>query len=130
MIILTIKTDVPEAEIGIFDDTAKIDYLSYAAHRTLAETLHGKIEQLLSKKGLDWQGIEGIVCFEGPGSFTGLRIGLTLANTLAYSLRVPIVGSRSANWLTIGLDKLLAGQDQKTILPHYGSPPHITKQKK
>jgi tRNA threonylcarbamoyladenosine biosynthesis protein TsaB len=39
--------------------------------------------------------IEGVVCFKGPGSFTGLRIGLTVGNALAYAQNIPVVASKS-----------------------------------
>jgi len=130
MLILTLKTDNPDAELGLFEDKTRLQYVSFLAHRTLAENLPKKIEQLLNQQNLNWQSIQGIVCYLGPGSFTGLRIGLSLANACAYSLKVPIVGSETTKWREIGIDRLLKGDDQKQVLPHYGSEPHITKQKK
>ncbi len=49
------------------------------------------------------EGIEGIVCYEGPGSFTGLRIGLSFGNALAYTRGIPIVGARDSSWIEKGL---------------------------
>lgn len=130
MIILTIRSDKPEAEIGLFDDDRKIAYEKWRAHRELAETIHKKIEALLKSQKLDWRGIEGIVCFRGPGSFTGLRIGLTVANALAFSLEIPIVASDGDEWQKIGIEKLLTGENDKIALPQYGAPVHITQQRK
>jgi len=50
-----------------------------------------KIETLLQTRGKSWADIQGLVCFQGPGSFTGLRIGLTVANALSYSYNLPVV---------------------------------------
>ncbi|MGZ6004602.1 MAG: tRNA (adenosine(37)-N6)-threonylcarbamoyltransferase complex dimerization subunit type 1 TsaB [Candidatus Saccharimonadales bacterium] len=130
MLILTIRTDKPEAEIGIFQDGAKLGYKSWPAHRHLAETIHLEIKKLLAGHGKDWPDIEGIVCFEGPGSFTGLRIGLAVANSLAYGLQVPIVGSRGDDWLADGIDELKQGQNQLIIKPRYGAEAHITQARK
>src|SRR5688500_13935494 len=108
MIILTIRTDKEEAELGLYDDSKELAYVCWPAHRQLAETIHKKLEQLLNpdKKLLDLSSnfngagkftrknfdknfggssyslsdIGGIVAYKGPGSFTGLRVGLSTAN--------------------------------------------------
>jgi tRNA threonylcarbamoyladenosine biosynthesis protein TsaB len=130
MIFLTIRTDKPEAEIGLFEGHNKLEYEVWQAHRQLAETIHLKIRDLLSKHGLKLNNLGGIVCFEGPGSFTGLRIGLAVGNALAFALSVPIAATGGDNWIEIGLKKLLDGQSDQIALPKYGSPVHITEPKK
>lgn len=129
MIVLTLRTDKPEAEIGLYNDQAQLGYEVWQAHRALAETIHVKIREMLQNQGKALQDIEGIVVYKGPGSFTGLRIGLTVANTLAYSLQVPIVGQTDA-WIEDGIDRLLAGESDDVALPEYGAPVHITAPKK
>ena len=130
MIILTIRTDKPEAEIGLLDNNRSQAQVSWAAHRELAETIHQKIEGLLSSRHKTWQNIEGLICYKGPGSFTGLRIGLSVSNTLAYGLSLPIVGTTGPGWQKDGVDALLLGQNEQIVLPEYGSPVHITIAKK
>lgn len=129
MIILTIRTDKPEAEIGLYSDRVQIAYEVWLAHRALAETIHTKINVLLQSQQKTLESIDGIVVYKGPGSFTGLRIGLTVANTLAYSLQVPIVANTDA-WIEDGIDRLLAGENEIVALPEYGAPVHITQPKK
>jgi tRNA threonylcarbamoyladenosine biosynthesis protein TsaB len=130
MIILTIRTDKPEAEIGLFDDQKQLAYETWQAHRQLAETLHRKIAKNLQSINKDWGDIDGIVAYKGPGSFTGLRIGLSTANALAYSLGTPIVATSGQNWKEDGLERLLGGDDDKLALPDYGAPVHTTLPKK
>lgn len=126
MLILTIRTDKPEAELGLFDGQTKLTYEVWHAHRALAETLHGKIRDLLSSQSKSLGDIEGIVVFKGPGSFTGLRIGITVANALAESYRLPIVGAQNA-WIEDGIARLQNGESDQLVLPEYGAPVHITK---
>ncbi len=126
MIVLTIRTDKPEAEIGLYDNNKELAYEKWPAHRQLAETIHQKIEALLKSQHKDWPDIQGIVCYKGPGSFTGLRIGLTVANALAAGLGVPIAGSTGHDWQTTGLTAIASGQSEQLVLPEYGSPVHIT----
>lgn len=130
MIILTIRTDKPEAELRLYDDQKMIAEIVWQAHRELSETIHLKIRDLIKSQNLELSDIGGVVGFLGPGSFTGLRIGLAAANTLAQQLRVPIVGGQGEKWQEDSVKKLLSGEDAKIILPKYGSDPHITVQKR
>lgn len=130
MIILTIRTDKPEAEVGVYEDTKQLAYETWAAHRELSITIHKKIQLLLASQHKSLPDIQGIVCFQGPGSFTGLRIGLTVANTLADALHVPIITRQDPRWLETGINDLLAGNDDHLALPEYGSIVHTTPQKK
>jgi tRNA threonylcarbamoyladenosine biosynthesis protein TsaB len=129
MIILTIKTDQPEAEISIYEDERKLADYKWLAHYELSETIHSKIKELLTSVKKDWQDIEGVVVFYGPGSFTGLRIGISVANAMIYGLDCPGVGSAGKNWVADGIKKLISGQNDKIIKPHYGADVHITKPK-
>ena len=130
MIILTIRTDRPEAEIGLYDGEKQLAYDTWLAHRQLAETMHGRIESLLEKQHIELHDIGGIVCFEGPGSFTGLRIGLTVGNMLAYSYDLPIVAVQDPGWIEAGIARLLQGESDTLAMPFYGADAHITPQKK
>jgi len=124
--ILTIRTDKPDAEVGLFTGDAQVAYEVWPAHRALAAQLHQKIEQLLHSQNAKLQDLTGIVCFAGPGSFTGLRIGLTVANALAYGLTIPIVAMQDPSWIQQGMKRLRAGEQDTVALPFYGAPVHIT----
>jgi tRNA threonylcarbamoyladenosine biosynthesis protein TsaB len=130
MLVLTIRTDNPEAEVGLFNGTTRLAYKKWPAGRQLAATLHQTIEDALQESGKQLADIQGIVCFQGPGSFTGLRIGLTVADTFAYAFAVPIVATMGDDWAETGIARLHAGEDDRIALPHYGAPVHITVQKK
>jgi tRNA threonylcarbamoyladenosine biosynthesis protein TsaB len=130
MIILAIKTDQPESEFWLLDDHKTLEHVKYLAHHDLARTIHLKIAKMLKNRNLDWPDIEGLVCFKGPGSFTGLRIGLTVANSLAYALKIPIVGEEEDDWLDSGITKLLKNKNDEIVVPFYGAEPHVTKARK
>lgn len=131
MLILVIRTDRPEAELGIFDDNNdRPAYVTWLADRQLAETLHLKIKTLLESQKLSLQDLQGIMVFKGPGSFTGLRIGLSVANALADGLKLPIIAETGDNWIANGLGRIKQGDNDRLALPEYGAPPHITAPKK
>ncbi|GIW60788.1 MAG: hypothetical protein KatS3mg087_1854 [Patescibacteria group bacterium] len=127
---LTIRTDKPESELGLYDGHERIAYVSWEAHRQLAETIHTKINELLRDNRKNLSDIKGVVCYKGPGSFTGLRIGLTVGNALAYSLDIPIAGTNGDDWQVKGIYQLTKNPYKQTIVPDYGREAHITKQKK
>ncbi len=130
MLVLTIRTDKPESEIGLLENGAQIAYEKWHAHRQLAETIHHKIMALLESKQKVWEDVEGIICYKGPGSFTGLRIGLSVANALAYSLGIPVAGTTKSSWIESGVEALKNKSASNTALPEYGAKVHITQQKK
>lgn len=130
MLILTIKTDQPEAEIALYQDNQRIEADSWHAHRQLAVTLHQHIADLLGRHQASLEDLEGVVAFQGPGSFTGLRIGLSVANALAEGLQVPAIGAKGNQWQAAGITELLAGKGTRVVLPEYGADPHITQQRK
>ncbi len=130
MIILSVRTDNPEAEIGLYRDQKQLAHVSWQAHRKLAETIHERLKELLLSQKYSLRRVDGLVVYEGPGSFTGLRIGLSVANALSYSLSIPVVAATGQEWTRQGIDRLQQGETDKIVLPEYGSPVHITQPKK
>ncbi len=130
MIILILKTSQPIAELYLYRDKQLLNQLSWQADRHLAETINLKIDQLLSKASLNLTNLDGLGVFTGPGSFTGLRIGLSVANAMAYGLNIPIIGSRGDDWIITIIDQLKKGRDEHIVTPFYGSPARITKPRK
>ena len=102
----------------------------WEAGRTLAKNMLQFLEDKISAHGRSWDDLESIGVFRGPGSYTGLRIGITVLNTLAESLRIPIVGATGDEWVDICLERLSQGETDKVVLPEYGADAHITKPRK
>lgn len=130
MIILTLRTDQPDAYIALYDNQQQRTQITWTAHRQLTDTIHLKLQELVVSAACSVNDIQGIVIFKGPGSFTGLRIGASVANALAYGLQVPIVGQQTELWEQSGIERLLRGDSDTIIIPDYGSEPHITAPKK
>lgn len=129
MYILTLRTDKPGAELGLYDDRQQLGYIVWQAHRQLAETLHSKADSLLTAHNIQLKDLNGLVVYKGPGSFTGLRIGISTANALAYSFSIPIVAG-SDQWIEDGITRLLNGETDTIALPEYGAPAFTTTPRK
>jgi tRNA threonylcarbamoyladenosine biosynthesis protein TsaB len=129
--ILSLRTDSPEAILRLLDAQGELVATdAWRADRALARDLHAHILKLLNDSGKSWEDLTGIVIFQGPGSFTGLRIGITVANALGYGLDIPVLGEAGENWETVALKRLAGGENDKVVLPRYGSEAHITKPRK
>lgn len=88
----------------------------HSAHRH-GEELLGRLDALLAARRVAASGLGGVVVGTGPGSFTGLRIGLATAKVLAYSLGLPIGGVPTTRALARALADAAVGGDVALILP-------------
>jgi tRNA threonylcarbamoyladenosine biosynthesis protein TsaB len=130
MIILGLRTDKPEAELYLFDGSKKLAELRWSAHLKLAETLNAKITEILNKSSISYDELGGIAVYKGPGSFTGLRIGMSVVNALAYAQKIPIIARTGESWLDNAIGDLLDGKNDKIAAPEYGAPVRVTQPKK
>jgi tRNA threonylcarbamoyladenosine biosynthesis protein TsaB len=130
--ILAIRTDQPEAHIALLEQAGGLQKgKHWLAGRQLSVQLIPKILDFLAEERITAQELTAIIVFQGPGSYTGLRIGISVANALAYSLDIPIVTSQGDNWIKDGVSKIAnQKQSELPVIPHYGGQPHVTQQKK
>ncbi|HVO86695.1 MAG TPA: tRNA (adenosine(37)-N6)-threonylcarbamoyltransferase complex dimerization subunit type 1 TsaB [Candidatus Binatia bacterium] len=130
MKVLIIRTDRPEAELGVFEDDKQLAYKKWTADRQLAKTINHEIKEILNKSSIGLEDLQGVIVFKGPGSFTGLRIGMAAANALAYALSVPIVSQSGERWIADGIKRLESGENEKISVPEYGAAANTTPPKK
>lgn len=127
--ILLLDTSSSECKLTLVEGDVWQDY-QWSAGRQLAKGLHGFVIEKLESLGKKIDDIDYIAVFEGPGSFTGLRIGVAVANSLAESLGIPIVGSKGENWQEDAIKKIKNNINERMIVPFYGSDFKITPPKK
>lgn len=77
------------------DDVQVLEHLVVAPPRKQSEALPGVVGELLSRHGVTLGALEGLVIGLGPGSFTGLRIGLSCVKGLAYAAGLKVAGASS-----------------------------------
>lgn len=128
--ILALRTDSAEAYIAIFNNGEVTIEEQWAAGRQLSVQLPSRLDDLLAKVGIQYDDLTGVVAYEGPGSFTGLRIGITIANAIAHTQGIPIIGSTGEDWLKQGIKKLPDAKVGSILSPTYGGEANITKPKK
>lgn len=129
--ILAIKTDAPDCHMFLLGPNGRATASeSWLAERRLAKELLSRAEAFLQKNTSSFDELTGLIVFRGPGSYTGLRIGITFMNSLAYGLAIPLVGEQADDWLAKGFMRLRKKQNDRIVLPEYGGLPHITTPKK
>lgn len=127
---LLLKTDSALSQISIYKGSEELIKYEWHADSQLAEKILKEINNLLKKENLIFNDLGGIGIYTGPGSFTGLRIGISTANSLANGLNIPVSGNNGSNWENLCLDQLNLGKNSNIITPVYGSEVKTTKAKK
>ena len=90
--ILGIDTSTLVSSVALVDNNKVLAELNIQSKLTHSEMLMPHIDQLLKLSQVDKKALTSIAVSIGPGSFTGLRIGLATAKTIAYALDIPIIG--------------------------------------
>ncbi|MCG8482396.1 MAG: tRNA (adenosine(37)-N6)-threonylcarbamoyltransferase complex dimerization subunit type 1 TsaB [Clostridia bacterium] len=91
MLILAIDTTSQAASIALINEERLIGEYTSNAKMTHLQKLMPMVEELLNKCDLSIDDIQGIAVSEGPGSFTGIRIGVSAARALAQAQDIPVV---------------------------------------
>lgn len=91
MISFFIDTCTSFATIALLKDNKLINQKNIVSNRDLSNNLFEYIEQLFKEVAILPKDVKKIYVSIGPGSFTGVRIGLTIAKTYAYSLDIKLV---------------------------------------
>jgi tRNA threonylcarbamoyladenosine biosynthesis protein TsaB len=99
---LAIETSTPVSGVALAKDNRLLAEINVQTGNTHSERLMPQIEKLFALGGVTPQEVEAIAVSIGPGSFTGLRIGLTTAKALAYAWGKAIVGVPTLEALAYG----------------------------
>ncbi len=94
MLILAIDTALDACAAGVLDTSSAsvIAQQSLAMKRGHAEALVPLIAQVMAQSGVDYAALDRIAVTTGPGSFTGLRVGLSAARGIGLAADKPVVG--------------------------------------
>lgn len=92
IITLAIDTAAPRLQLALLRPDGTTDTSIDDIATGHAELIFTRIETLLTRNGLDYAQLARVVVTTGPGSFTGLRIGLSAARGIALARAIPAVG--------------------------------------
>ncbi len=92
MYVLGLDTSTAMGSVGVVSEEKLIGEYTLSVARTHSEKVMAVVDQVLKDADISASDISGIAVTLGPGSFTGLRIGVVTAKGLAYALGKPILG--------------------------------------
>ncbi len=104
MKILSIDTSSDVCSIAILEDNNLIKEYSQNTGHTHSETLMPNIQNIFKETSLNLNDIDLIVCDKGPGSFTGIRIGVATAMAFSDSLNIKAIGISSLEALAYNVE--------------------------
>lgn len=116
MYTLFISTYSKIVTIGLLKEGKLISKKEKESNRSHSIVLVPSIEEILKENNLEVNNLNEIIVVNGPGSFTGIRLGITVAKTLAYTLNIPIKTITSIEAISVGIkdnNKIVYTTDNK-----------------
>lgn len=105
MLVLGIDTSTEICSVGISNKEDFIGEINIKLKRKHSERLLPIIVRLFSETGYQLQDIDGLAVTEGPGSFTGLRIGLSTAQAFKRALNIPVYSVSSLEYMAYAVSQ-------------------------
>ena len=100
---LAIETATRQLGIALIEDERLLASYEVLAQNPHAVELPAAITRVLHEAHATWKDLAAMVVDIGPGSFTGLRIGLAFVKALCFSSKIPVIGVASLDVLAAGL---------------------------
>ncbi|RED85079.1 MULTISPECIES: tRNA (adenosine(37)-N6)-threonylcarbamoyltransferase complex dimerization subunit type 1 TsaB [Cohnella] len=110
--VLAFDTSTAAFSAAIVRDGSRVDSVASFAERNHSVRILSEIKELLSRNGMTGADIDAIVVGQGPGSYTGVRIAVTAAKTLAWTWRKPLLGVSTLEALALGAWRKLREENE------------------
>jgi len=111
MIVLSMSTSSPRGTVAIARDSRILARVAYDGGTSHAERLFAVIDEAMAHAGITRAEIDALACDIGPGSFTGVRVGVASAKGIAVALSIPVVGVGSLESMAHAAASIAAGRD-------------------
>ncbi len=100
MIFLALETATSRQNVALFQDQECLGFLECDSNRSLTTQIIPTIHQVLDGVSLKVTDLQGLAVSIGPGTFTGLRVGLATMTAFRFALGIPLVGASmsGARW--------------------------------
>lgn len=103
MLVLGLETSTPQSSVCLANDRGVVATATLARGQAHGEFVAPAIGFCLERAGLAVRDVSGVAVSLGPGLYTGMRVGIATAQTLAHARRLPVVGLASLDLLAFGV---------------------------
>ena len=112
--IIVFDTSTKACSVSLYRDSELLaSWHRVSEGYTHAEELHLRISEVMQKAQVKFSQLDAVAVGKGPGSYTGLRIGVSTAKGLAYALDIPLISIESLDLIIAGLET----PDQSIVIP-------------
>jgi len=115
-LILNIETSTQVCSVSLSVDGKTIGIQESHTKNSHAEQITIFIQQVISKAGYGFQDLDAVAVSKGPGSYTGLRIGVSTAKGLCYALDKPLIAISTLEAMALGMNERIADKDLNNTL--------------
>ena len=116
-LIVAIDTAVDTAGVCLSKDNQVLGFLENERQKDHASWIHTAIRRLMNEAGLEMKLLNAVAVTAGPGSYTGLRVGMATAKGLCYALKIPLIAENTLKVMAYAVK-----QEDRQTLPGAGSP--------
>jgi len=106
MLVLGIETATPTLALALWQDGVVLAEEKFRLKNRHAEVIAGSIEHMLKTSRVEFEHLTGVAVSLGPGSFTGLRIGMASAKGIAFAHGLPLAGIPTPDAIAAGIAPL------------------------
>lgn len=90
--IFALNTSAQETAVALIESGAVLEESRWFSQNNESQKLLPAIEAMLKTRSKTWADLTKIVVVKGPGGYTSLRVGMSIANAMAWFLKIPMVG--------------------------------------
>ena len=116
---LVLECSTPNASLAIGNESKQLE-LNWVRQKMYGEPLLENVREILEQASVNVKDLRGILVSGGPGSFTGIRVSVSVARTFAYSLEVPVALYDSLQAVAITRSSR-SGRNNGVIMNAYGN---------
>ena len=130
MITIMLDSSNTSMSVGIMDESHVIASTSYEAWQRQSEVMIPELDKLLKDNGFTKDDIQDVIVAIGPGSYTGVRIAITIAKTIAVALNVKVYPVSSLQVLKDGDNPsicLINARSKRSYIGVYQGPKCLLK---